>query len=138
MELDHTDREIIEILKKNSRIQWRDLGEQVFLTGQAVGNRIKRLEESGVIQAYTLKVDEAKIGRPLLAIVTIFMKSNNHNEFHRFLETQAAVEEAHRITGEGCYSLKVRTADQEELNLFLDQVLQYANYKINLSLGKII
>ncbi|MDF2961607.1 MAG: transcriptional regulator [Paenibacillus sp.] len=137
MDLDHTDREIIEVLKKNSRIPWRDLGEKVFLTGQSVGNRIKRLEEAEIIKAYTVEVDEAQLGRPLLAIVTIFMKSNNHNEFRSFLSTQEAVREAHRITGEGCYSLKVLAADQEELNDFLDKVLQYANYRVNLSIGKI-
>lgn len=45
MELNNVDYQILQILSKNSRIQWKDLGKQIHMTGQAVGNRIKKLED---------------------------------------------------------------------------------------------
>lgn len=137
MELDHTDFEIIKILQKNSRMQWKEIGERVHLTGQAVGHRIKRMEENGIIRSFTLEVDPEKLGKPLLAIVTIFMKSTNHSGFKKMLIDDQVVTEAYRISGEGCYSLKVIASGQSELTDFLDRLLPYGNYRVNLSIGQI-
>lgn len=68
MELDHIDYQILQLLSENARIQWKDLGNQIHMTGQAVGNRIKKLEDNGVIQAYSLVVDELKLGFPILPL----------------------------------------------------------------------
>lgn len=46
--LDQIDLSILALLRKNSRLQWKDIGEQVHLSGQAVGNRIRRMEEQGI------------------------------------------------------------------------------------------
>lgn len=51
--LDQTDLKILELLLSNSRMQWQEIGEQVHLTGQAVKNRIDRMEKLGVIEGYT-------------------------------------------------------------------------------------
>jgi Lrp/AsnC family leucine-responsive transcriptional regulator len=137
MELDNTDYEIIKILQKNSRIQWREIGEQVHLSGQAVGSRIKRLEENGVIRSYTLQVNQEKLGKPLLAIVTVFMKSTNHKGFINLITNEQIIEEAYRISGDGCYCLKIISSGQSELTDLLDRILQYGNYRVNLSMGQV-
>lgn len=76
--LDQTDLSILALLRENSRLQWKDIGERGHLSGQAVGNRIRRMEEQGIIQGYTARIDEARIGRARTAIVTMFMKTNVH------------------------------------------------------------
>ena len=113
MELDNIDFQILRLLTENSRVQWKDLGEQIHMTGQAVGNRIKKLEESGVIKAYSLLVDEMKLGLSYTAFVIIYMKTANHDSFIRFINDQNEVVEAHRVSGEGCYHLKVKVDSQE-------------------------
>lgn len=60
MQLDHTDYQILRILTDNLRIPWKDLGEQIHMTGQAVVNRIKKFKDNGVIHSYSLIVDELK------------------------------------------------------------------------------
>jgi len=77
MELDNIDFQILRLLSENSRIQWKDLGEQIHMTGQAVGNRIKKLEESGVIKAYSLIVDDMKVGLSYTAFIIIYMILRN-------------------------------------------------------------
>lgn len=137
MELDNIDFQILRLLRTNSRIQWKDLGEQIHMTGQAVGNRIKKLEENGIIKAYSLIVDEMKLGFSYTAMVIIFMKTTNHESFIRFVRGQHEVVEAHRISGDGCYHLKIYVKSQEELNVFLDKLLEYGNYKLYLSINEI-
>jgi Lrp/AsnC family transcriptional regulator, leucine-responsive regulatory protein len=137
MELDNIDFQILRLLSENSRIQWKDLGEQIHMTGQAVGNRIKKLEESGVIKAYSLLVDEMKLGLTYTAFVIIYMKTANHNSFIRLMNDRNEVVEVHRVSGEGCYHIKIKVRSQDQLNLFLDKILEYGNYAVHLSIQEI-
>ncbi|KOR79199.1 transcriptional regulator [Bacillus sp. FJAT-21352] len=137
MELDNIDFQILRSLSENSRIQWKDLGEQIHMTGQAVGNRIKKLEESGVIKAYSLIVDEMKLGLIYTAFVIIYMKTANHDPFIRFINDRNEVVQAHRVSGEGCYHLKIKVKSQEQLNLLLNKLLDHGNYSLNLSIQEI-
>lgn len=134
MELDNIDLQILRLLSENSRIQWKELGERIHMTGQAVGNRIKRLEESGVIKSYSLIVDEMKLGLSYTAFVIVYMKTANHDSFKSFINNQSNVVEAHRISGEGCYHLKIKVHSQEQLNLFLNKILDYGNYNLYISI----
>lgn len=137
MELNNIDFQILRLLSENSRIQWKDLGKQIHMTGQAVGNRIKKLEDSGVIKAYSLIVDEMKLGFSYTAFVIIYMKTANHGKFIDFLNGRQEIVEAHRVSGEGCYHFKIKVASQEQLNLFLDTILVYGNYTLYLSIQEI-
>jgi Lrp/AsnC family leucine-responsive transcriptional regulator len=67
--------EILSLLKKNSRLQWREIGEIVHLTRQAVANRIRKMEDMGTIEGYTVKLNQIKLGNNLIAFITIFMKT---------------------------------------------------------------
>jgi Lrp/AsnC family transcriptional regulator, leucine-responsive regulatory protein len=137
MELDNIDFQILRLLTENSRIQWKDLGGQIHMTGQAVGNRIKKLEESGVIKAYSLIVDEMKLGLTYTAFVIIYMKTANHESFKRFINDSNEIVEAHRVSGEGCYHLKIKVQTQDQLNLFLNKILDYGNYTLYLSIQEV-
>lgn len=135
--LDQTDFEILSLLKKNSRIQWREIGELVHLTGQSVANRIRKMEELGVIQGYTVKLDQSKLGKTLIAFIIIFMKTTNHLSFQTFIKEKSEILEANRISGDGCYLLKVNVSNEEGLMNLLDEILKYGNYRVNISIGKI-
>ncbi|WP_342566730.1 Lrp/AsnC family transcriptional regulator [Psychrobacillus sp. FSL K6-4046] len=137
MELDNIDFQILRMLSENSRIQLKDLGEQIHMTGQAVGNRIKKLEESGVIKNYSLIVDEKKLGLTYTAFIIIYMITTNHDSFIQVMNDRDEVVEVHRVSGEGCYHLKVKVSSQEQLNLFLDKILEYGNYSVHLSIKEI-
>lgn len=135
--LDETDREIIKLLEDNSRMQLQEIGNRVHMTGQAVRNRIDRLEKAGVIEGYTVKTNTAKLGKEISAFVTVYMKNNNHAALHKFIRDHTGIREAHRIGGEGCYLLKVAVASHQELTELLDGILEYANYKVNLSISRL-
>ena len=135
--MDEIDFQILNLLKENSRRQWKEIGESIHMTGQAVGNRIRRMEEEGIIEQYTISVNELKIGKSIQAFIMVFLKSNRHLDFQNYLKENPDIKEVHRISGEGCYMIKASISDQVALNNTLDEILKYANYRINISIGKI-
>jgi Lrp/AsnC family leucine-responsive transcriptional regulator len=137
MSVDEIDFQILKLLKENSRRQWKEIGESIHMTGQAVGNRIRRMEDEGIIEQYTITVNELKLGKSIEAFIMVFLKSNHHLEFQRYLKENPDIKEAHRISGEGCYMVRASISDQAALNHTLDEILKYANYRVNLSIGKI-
>lgn len=135
--MDGTDFKIISILKSNSRMQMQEIGELVHLTGQAVRNRINRMEKAGVIEGYTINVNMEKLGVNIEAFITVFMKTNDHDTFKRFLLSNANIIEANRTSGEGCYLLKVNVGSNQKLGSLLDEILKFGNYKINTVIEKV-
>lgn len=134
--LDDTDYEIIHLLKQNAKAKMQDIGERVHLTGQAVSNRISRMEKLGIIKGYSVILDSAFDKDKVIAFVTIHMKSIDHIGFQKWCIAQKEVVEAHRISGDGCYLLKIEALSGESLNRLLDQVLIYANYSVNISINQ--
>ncbi|WP_374723368.1 Lrp/AsnC family transcriptional regulator [Calidifontibacillus erzurumensis] len=135
--MDEIDFQIIKLLKENSRKTWKEIGESIHMTGQAVGNRIRRMEEEGIIEQYTIAVNELKLGKSIQAYIMIFLKSNQHTAFQKYIKENPDITEAHRISGEGCYMIKASVSDQVALNHLLDEIFKFANYRVNLSIGKI-
>lgn len=135
--LDKTDQAILDLLADNSRLTWKEVGERVHLTGQAVAGRVTRLQEMGILRRFTVELDHERLGRPILAFITVFMKSTDHEGFRAFLTGEPAVAEAFRISGDGCYTLRLHCATQQELNAFLDRVLKFGNYQVSLNIGQV-
>lgn len=135
--LDKTDIQILKLLTENSRRQLQEIGEKVHLTGQAVRNRINRMERLGVIEGYTIRINSAKIGKEIAAFITVFMKTTDHEGFKDYIRKNSFICKADRISGEGCYLLKANAANQQEIVDLLDEILQYGNYKVNLAIENI-
>lgn len=131
--LDPTDRLIIEALQANSRITMKELGGHVHLTGQATATRVKKLEDLGIIEGYTIRVNEDKLGLPVHAMITIFTSSTFHDPYLLFLEEHRPyVRNNYKVSGDGCYVLECRFPSNQELNAFLDGLSKYVNYKLSI------
>lgn len=136
--IDRTDLLILQCLVDNATLTHKEIGRRVHLSGQAVGMRVRKLEEAGVIEGYSARLSAPLLGFAVEGFVVIFLKSPmEHERFQTFIRQAAAVEEAHRISGDGCYLLRVRTPGLAELNASLDQVLQYGNYRLYLSVKRL-
>ncbi|GAA5786022.1 HTH-type transcriptional regulator LrpB [Chitiniphilus shinanonensis] len=135
---DHIDRKIISLLRENGRAQWKQIGDAIRMSGPAVASRVQRLEDEGVVTGYTVKVDETRLGNHLCAFITVVMKDYGHTRFQEFLRQRPEVKEAHRISGEPCFILKVVLADQLRLTQLLDEILEYGHYKINISMNQCV
>ncbi len=135
--IDEIDLQIINLLKENSRLQWKEIGEIIHMTGQGVAARIHKMEELGIIEKYTLQLNHKKLGMELIGFITVYMTTKDHKSFITFLQTQDCVLEAHLTSGGGCFMLKVVVQGTEQLNQFLELLLKYAQYGISLSIDKV-
>lgn len=130
---DELDLMIIDMLKTNAKTPLKVIGENIHLTPQAVSNRIIRLQDLGLITQYTISTNNALLGKNIIAYITIFMKTTKHEELKKFIQSNSIIEEAHRISGDGCYLLKVECSNMDEINLLLDNIMEYGTYRLNLS-----
>lgn len=129
---DSTDFKIIQLLQENARMNWREIGEIVHLTGQAVGKRINKLEEAGVIQKYTIDIDRAKLEGSIMTFVTLFLYAPHyHIQIQSFFEKTDVITEMYRISGDGCYIMILHTSSHQQLEETLADVLHYGDYRIN-------
>ncbi|AWB46493.1 transcriptional regulator [Paenibacillus sp. CAA11] len=135
--LDHTDKLILEELSKNSRITMKELGEKVHLTGQAAATRVAKLEDSGVIEGYTVQVNQAKLGFSIHALINIWTKNIHHDPYLSFIKTQEEyVINNYKISGDSCYMLECRFPSNQVLDEFLIGLNQYVNYKLSIVINK--
>lgn len=135
--LDHTDVQILEELSKNSRITMKELGEKVHLTGQAAASRVAKLEDNGVIEGYTIKVNQVKLGYYIHALLNIYTKSTHHQPYLSFIKTQKKyVMNNYKISGDGCYLLECRFPSNEALDQFLVELNKNVNYKLSIVINK--
>ena len=124
-DIDDTDRAILRILQDNARTSNAEIARQVGLTASAIYQRIRKLEESGVIRGYTTLTDARKLGHGLVAYIMI-----GTSEGARTAQTIEpllkipAIQEIHRVVGEDCFFVKVRVADTDALARLLDDQIQ--------------
>lgn len=135
--IDKTDKYILEELLKNSRIKMKELGEKVHMTGQATSIRIDKLEDRGVIEGYTVKLNYTKLGYPIHVILNIFhTKTQSHQPYIDFVEKQKNyVIHNYKVSGDSCYMLECVFPSNEVLNQFLEKLNKYVNYKITIILN---
>jgi Lrp/AsnC family leucine-responsive transcriptional regulator len=135
--LDHTDKKILEELTENGRITMKELGAKVHLTGQAASARVIKLEEEGVIEGYTVQLNQAKAGYPIHAFLNIYTQSTHHTPFLAFVDKQKQyVMNNFKISGDACYLLECRFPSNDELDDFLTGLSTYVTYKLSLVITK--
>lgn len=134
---DEIDLKILDMLLINSKIPLKEIGEHVHLTPQGVSNRIIRLQDLGIITQYTVCINNSLLGKNITAFITIFMKTIQHDKLTKFIKENTIITEAHRISGDGCYLLKVICSNMDEINLLLDKIMEYGTYRLSLSTSTI-
>lgn len=135
--LDNTDMEILDELSKNGRIKMKELGEIIHLTGPATSARVAKLEDIGIIEGYTIKVNQVKLGYFIHTFITIITESISHQPYLSFIKTQEEyLINNYKISGDGCYMLECRFPSTELMNQFLEELNKYANYKLSIVVDK--
>lgn len=121
MALDSTDRHILSLLQADGKISFQDLGQAVGLSPAAAFQRVKRLEQRGIVAGYHALVDAQAVGRGLLAFVRVLPgPQTSAQTLHEGWRASPEVLECHRLTGDDGYLLKLRVRDGSTLSRFLD------------------
>ena len=123
--LDAVDQQIISELGRDARIPFAELGRRVSLSAPAVTERVRRLEQSGVITGYRAEVDPRALGYSLTAIVRVKPAVRQLSKIAELAAEIPQIEECLRITGEDCFYMKLHLGAIEELPGVLDRFLLY-------------
>lgn len=125
-ELDEIDRKILRVLAQDGRVSNQKLAEQVNLSATPCWNRVKALEDAGVISGYAAILDQHALGLPDIVFIEVTLERHDDEIFNRFGAALAAlpeVMEAYLLTGEYDYLIKVAVTGTEGYERFLRQKL---------------
>src|ERR671921_1156435 len=113
--IDRTDWRLLEELQRDGRASFAELARAVAMSPSAVAERVRRLEETGVIAGYRATVDPARVGLDVMAFVRLRYPTGNYRPFHALLDSTPEIVEAHHVTGEDCFVLKVVAGSMRHL-----------------------
>ncbi|MFY0563840.1 Lrp/AsnC family transcriptional regulator [Archangium lansingense] len=123
--MDELDHRIVDLLQRDGRATQLELSRSVGLSQPAVAERIRKLEERGIITGYTARVDASKLGKDITAFIGVSIEHPKYFEgFARKVLAMPEVLEAHRVAGQDSYILKVRTSNTKTLNTLLVETLR--------------
>lgn len=126
MKTDEIDRNIIDELRKNSRLSMSELGRKVNLSSPSVTERVRRMESFGIIKSYTLEVDYEKLGLPIQCIVEATIKNGEYDRFKKYIKTLPNVEFCYRVAGNACFMLKLQFPSFAKAEAFIEEVNPFA------------
>ncbi len=122
-QLDDIDVSLLDILQKNGRTRRNDLAQVVGLSIPSVSERLRKLEESGVIIGYTTFVDPKKVGKDITAFINITVDSSKHySSFLDHAKSTDEILEIHSVTGTGTHLIKIRTENTSSLERLLSKI----------------
>lgn len=133
--MDITDAKILEILQEDGRISMKELGKRVALTSPAVSERVKRLEENGVITGYKAIVNPILLGLNVSVIIHVGLNVSAHKAFLSFVNKHPSIVECHHVTGNDCMTIRAMVSDTLELEKLLDEIQAIGSTKTEIVLS---
>jgi Lrp/AsnC family leucine-responsive transcriptional regulator len=124
-ELDPTDMSMIEILQRDGRLSVSELGRRVGLSQPAASERLKRLEERGVIAGYRAVVDPATVGLGMMAVIRLRTSHEHIRPCLKQFSEMPEIIEVLRLTGEDCFLLKVLVPTAANLETIVDSIARH-------------
>jgi Lrp/AsnC family transcriptional regulator, leucine-responsive regulatory protein len=123
--LDAINRRLLAELRHDPRLTMAELGRRVGMSSPAVTERVRRLEDAGVIAGYRLDLNPAALGLPLAAFIRIRPDPGQLPRVAELARNIPEVVECHRITGEDCFILKLHFPAMDQLDRILDRFLAF-------------
>ncbi|OWV96518.1 AsnC family transcriptional regulator [Rhizobium sp. R72] len=124
-QLDPTDMLIVEIMQADGRISVSELGRKVGLSQPAASERLKRLEERGIIEGYGARINMAALGLGMMAIIRLRTTHEHIRACLKQFSEMPQIIEVLRLTGEDCFVLKVLVPSPSELEIIVDSIARY-------------
>lgn len=138
MILDGLNWKILKCLQENARQSNSEIGRKVGITSPAVSERIKKMEDAGIIQSYDAIISPYEVGYQLKAIITLRAFMGMLKPFMEKVKTYDEVLNCYRITGNENFVMEVVLKNQKHLESFIDQLIVYGETKTQIVLSKVV
>jgi len=123
--IDEIDKKILTELQQDARTSFAELGRRVGLTTPAVIERVRKLEDAGIVTGYRIEIDPAKIGLPITAFIRMSITGVDYSHIIEVAEQSKEVLECHRGTGGDSFIMKVAVSSVEHLQELIDRLTPY-------------
>jgi len=138
MKIDAINWKILECLQQNSRQTNTDISKRVGISSPAVAERIRKMEDAGIIEGYYTKLSYYQMGNQLTAIITLRAFMGKLKPFLAKVKSFSEVVNCYRITGNENIVMEVVLKDQKHLEQFIDQLIVYGETRTQIVLSNII
>jgi Lrp/AsnC family transcriptional regulator, leucine-responsive regulatory protein len=136
--IDETDRSILEKLARNSRVSLKDLAAAIELSSPATSERLRRLEERGVIVGFSIDIDPRLLGYSVQAIVRIRPLPGRVATVQKLIEATPEVVECDKVTGDDCFVARVFARSMDHLDAVVNRLGDEATTHTSLVKGQLI
>jgi Lrp/AsnC family leucine-responsive transcriptional regulator len=123
--MDSYGRKLIDELQENSRLSVAELARRIGLSPTATAERLKQMEEVGIIHGYTIDIDRETLGLDVLAFIRMSCNGQQYRRLLEFVETLEEVRECHHLTGGDDLLLKVTTTSMADLEALIEALLPF-------------
>lgn len=130
--IDELDAQILRLLSDDGRIAMKELAASVGLSAPSVTERVRRLEDLGVIEGYTIRVNPQAIGLPLAVYIRVRPMPGELARVGALLASKPEIIECDRVTGDDCFIAKALVASVAEIETLIDVLLPYATTNTSL------
>ncbi|HEY9621519.1 MAG TPA: Lrp/AsnC family transcriptional regulator [Crinalium sp.] len=136
--LDEIDWQILSILQQDARISFKELGQRIGLTGTAIAERVRKLEDEGIIEGYTINVNRGKIGLPITAFFKLRVQIEHCQRLRELAIALPEVIEAHRVVGSEYYILKAILPSMPHLEAMMERFLKLGAVEVSIVLSTVV
>lgn len=138
IKIDALNWKILNNLQRNSRESFANIGRSIGLTAPAVGERVKKMEDAGILMGYNASVSHALTGHQLKAIISLRAFIGKLKPFLAIAPSFKEIVNCYRITGNENIVMEVVFQDQFHLEKFIDKLIQYGETRTNIVLSQVI
>ena len=125
--MDAFGRNLLLELQQNARIPVAELARRIGLSPTATAERMKQMEELGIVRSYTIEIDREALGLEVLAYIRMTCEGQHYYRLMEFIESLEEVRECHHLTGGDAFLLKVTTTSMSALEALIEALLPYGN-----------
>src|SRR5207302_11287306 len=133
--LDQIGWKLLQELQINGRLSYAELGRRVGLTSPAVVERVKRMEEAGIIVGYHADIDPMKVGMPITAYIRLSVVGDVYTRITAVVKNSPEVVECHRGTGADSFIMKVHVRSVEHLESLIDRLTPFGTTSTSIVLS---
>src|SRR5271154_2278701 len=125
--MDSFGRALLKELQDNARLSVAELARRVSLSPTATAERMKQMEETGIVHSYTIEMDREALGLEVLAFIRMTCDGQHYRRLMEFVQNLEEVRECHHLTGGDAFLLKITTSSMESLEALIEALLPYGN-----------
>jgi Lrp/AsnC family leucine-responsive transcriptional regulator len=134
-DIDEISWRLLEALQENARLSYAELARRVGLSPPSVAERMRRLEDIGVITGYGVRLDRSKLGYALTAFIRLKTPNENYRRVEALAHSQPEILECHHVAGEDSFVLKVAAASVKHLDRLILKLAPFGPTTSTIVLG---